>query len=336
LVCELIPKNVASARAESVALALAPIVKVIDTVGSPFIRLFNASANATVRRLGMEPQEELLQVRSLEEIEYLIRYSGETGALAPDALDLLTRTIRFGDKVAADALTPRFQMATVAVDATVAELVDLARDGGYSRFPVHGTDLDDIRGVVHLKEVFTLAPHQRHDQTVGSIMVDPFVVPETRDLLDLLADLRASGEKLAVVVDEHGGTAGIVTLEDILEEIVGEIDDEHDEAAALTVATEPGVYVLAGTLHPDEVAEACGFDVPEGEYETIAGFVLARLGRLPEPGDELEWGGWRIEVVEMDRRRIASLQLTEPPDAPGGAGPADLDADDAGRTGRAG
>jgi CBS domain containing-hemolysin-like protein len=312
VVGELIPKNIAIARPEGTALVLGPVARVVDTAASPLIRFFNASANATVRRFGMEPQEELLQVRSLEEIEYLIRSSGETGALPPDALALLTRTIRFGDKVTADALTPRFQVVSLPVETTVAELVDRAVAEGYTRFPIHGADLDDIRGVVHLKEVFSIPPDQRERRSVASIMVDPFVVPESRELLDLLGDLRSSGEKLAVVVDEHGGTAGIVTLEDILEEIVGEIDDEYDETAAVTVATEPGVFVIAGTLHPDEVVEACGFEVPEGEYETVAGFVLDRLGRLPEPGEELEWDGWRIEVVEMDRRRIASLQLTEP------------------------
>lgn len=312
VVGELIPKNIAIARAERTALALGPFARAIDTAASPFIRFFNASANASVRRLGMEPQEELLQVRSLEEIEYLIRSSGETGALAPDALALLTRTIRFGEKVAADALTPRFQVVSLPVDATVADLVEVAVSEGYTRFPIHGRDLDDIRGVVHLKEVFSIPPSERAVRSVGSIMVDAFVVPETRDLLDLLGDLRSSGEKLAVVVDEHGGTAGIVSLEDILEELVGEIDDEYDETPTVTIASEPGVYVLAGTLHPDEVAEACGFEVPEGEYETLAGFVLDRLGKVPQPGDELMEQGWRIEVVEMDRRRIASVQLSEP------------------------
>jgi CBS domain containing-hemolysin-like protein len=312
VVGELIPKNFAVARPEGTALALAPVARVIDLVLAPLIRFFNAAANATVRRLGLEPREELIQVRSLEEIEYLIRSSGETGAFAPDAISLLTRTIRFGDKVAADALTPRFQIVSVPVDATVGELVHLAIEEGYSRFPVHGVDLDDIRGVVHLKEVFTVTPGQRATCPVSAVMSEAFVVPETRDLHDLLSDLRATGEKLAVVVDEHGGTAGIVTLEDILEEIVGEIDDEHDESPGVTVATEPGVYVVEGTLHRDEVEDACGFRVPEGEYETIAGFVLERLGHLPEPGEELEFDGWRVEVVAMDRRRIASLQLTAP------------------------
>lgn len=314
VVGELVPKNIAIARAEQTTLALAPLAKLLNLAAAPFIHLFNSAANATVRRLGMEPQEELQHVRSLEEIEYLIRSSGEIGTLAPEALELLTRTIRFGNKTAAEALTPRFQVVSVPVDATVAELVELARVENYSRFPVHGRGLDDIRGVVHLKEVFSLPLQQRTERSVGSIMVDAYVVPETRELLGLLGELRESGEKLAVVIDEHGGTAGIVTLEDILEEIVGEIDDEHDEATGDTVAVEPGVYVLAGTLHADEVAERCGFEVPDGDYETLAGFVLDRLGHLPEPGEEVTCDGWRIEVVEMDRRRIASLQLTEPPE----------------------
>jgi CBS domain containing-hemolysin-like protein len=163
---------------------------------------------------------------------------------------------------------------------------------------------------VHVKDVYRVPYEERSRHPVERLMAPAFVVPETRDLADLLADLRREGSHLAIVVDEHGGTAGIITLEDILEEIVGEIDDEHDRPTRrLTRVQRPGEWLLAGTLHRDEVFDACGFLVPDGDYETLAGFVLATLGRIPDVGDGFDHDGWHIEVVELDGRRIATVRL---------------------------
>ena len=301
------------AKPEATALALAPIALVVDGALSPLIRLLNGAANGMVRLLGIEPQEELEDVRSLQELEYIIQTSGESGALTPAAHTLLTRTIRFGGKNAADALTPRVHVSAIRGDASADELVELARTSRFSRYPVYGQDLDDIRGVVDVTSVFELTLPERAAKTTAELMVEPLVVPETRDLVDLVGDFRNAEIPMAVVIDEHGGTAGILTLEDVLEEIVGEVDDEYDETTALTVGVRPGVFLLAGTLHPDEVEEACGLVIPEGEYETIAGFVLERLGRIPAAGDGIVHDGWEIEVAEMDRLRIASLQVVGPP-----------------------
>ncbi len=314
IVGELFPKALGVSRPEAVAMTLAPLALVVHGLFSPIIRVFNGAANWTVRRFGLEPQEELAELRSLEELEYLIHSSGESGAIDQEARAILTRTIRFGDKTAADALTPRVHVEAIGVDATVADLITQARASSYSQFPVFDGDLDDIRGIVEIASVFELAVEDRLDKPILDIVREPFVVPETRDLVDILTDFRAlaSPSPMAVVVDEHGGTAGILTLEDVLEEIVGEVDDEYDDPVGLTAGVGPGLFLLAGTLHPDEVEEACGFEVPEGEYETVAGFVLDRLGRVPGPGDSLEHEGWQIQVVEMDGRRIASLRLEAP------------------------
>ena len=309
---ELIPKTIAVALPEPTSQALAPLALVVHGALSPLIRLLNGMANATVRLMGMEPQEELADLRSLEELEYLIQTAGESGTLDPAAQTLLTRTIRFGGKNAADALTPRVHVAAIVADASAIELVELARRKRYSRFPVIGHDLDDIRGVVDATSVFELTPEERAERTAADLMVEPLVVPETRDLVDIVDDFRDADSQMAVVIDEHGGTAGILTLEDVLEEIVGEVDDEYDEASELTVGVAPGVFLLAGTLHPDEVEEACGLVVPPGEYETVAGFVLDRLGRIPVAGDGIVHEGWVIEVAEMDNLRIASLQVVRP------------------------
>ena len=310
VVGELIPKSLAIARPRATAYVLATPMVVITRLLGPLIRFLNGAANWTVRRLGIEPQEELTSVRSLEELELLIRASGEEGTLEPEALTLLTRSIRFAEKDAASALVPRRSVQSVSVDEVVAHLAELAVATGHSRFPVVGADLDDIRGVVHVKDVYGVPYEERGSCPIASVMVPAFVVPETRELGDLLADLRRVGTHLAVVVDEHGGTAGIITLEDILEEIVGEIDDEHDRPTPnLTRVQRAGAWLLDGTLHRDEVFDACGFTVPDGDYETLAGFVLAELGHIPEVGEGFGHRGWQVEVVELDGHRVATVRL---------------------------
>jgi len=275
------------------------------------------AANWAVRKLGVEPQEELSAVRSLPELELLFRSSVAEGSLEPRAADLLARSIRFGEKTADDALTPRTALVALELDAPLAELVERSLDTGFSRFVVYGTDLDDVRGVVHVKSVYDIAPDERAATPVRAVMTDAFVVPESRPLASLLGELRGAGAHLAVVVDEYGGTAGIVTMEDLIEEIVGEIDDEWDpEPEELSVVQPSGTFLLSGGLHPDEVTEACGFVVPDGEYETLAGFVLDRLGHLPVAGEWVAHEGWELEVVELDRRRIDRIRLVPPAPAP--------------------
>jgi len=309
---ELVPKTIAIARPRRTAYALAPAMVALCRVGGPAITFLNGAANWTVRRLGIDPQEELASVRSLEELELLITASGEEGTLEPGAMALLTRSIRFGDKDAADALRPRPDVEAVALDDTVSTLVERASATGKSRFPVIGSDLDDVRGVVHVKDVYGISYEARATTLVEAIMAPAFVVPETRDLAGILADLRAEGTHLAVVVDEHGGTAGIITLEDVLEEIVGEIDDEHDRRARLTRVQRPGEWVVDASLHGDEVFDACGFVMPEGDYETLAGFALDVLGRIPAPGEGFQHEGWHVEVGEMDGLRISTIRLHRP------------------------
>ena len=313
VVGELIPKNVVIARPTRSALRLAAPFRAYAVVFGPVISVSERAANWAVRKLGVEPQEELSAVRSLPELELLFRSSGAEGTLEPRAVDLLTRSIRFGEKTAADALTPRTSLEALESEASLAELVVRSIDTGFSRFLVYGTDLDDVRGRVHVKSVYEIASEDRSSTPVSAVMAEAFVVPESRALTSLLVELREAGTHVAVVVDEYGGTAGIVTMEDLIEEIVGEIDDEYDpEPDDLPVAQPSGAWLLAGTLHPDEVADACGFEVPDGEYETLAGFVLDRLGHLPVVGEWITHDGWELEVIELDRRRISRVRLVPP------------------------
>ena len=309
---ELVPKSLAIAYPTGTAYFLAPVMRAYGIVVKPVVALFNGCANWVVRRLGIEPQEELRSVRGLEELDLLFRSSGEEGTIDEDSVNLLTRAVRFSEKSAVDALVPRLETVGVAVDETVADLTARAVTTGFSRFPVYHGDLDDIVGVSHVKDAFAVPYEQRGTTSVRAVMADPLVVPETMQLSVLLVLLREQATHLAVVVDEHGGTAGVITLEDVLEEIVGEIDDEHDRAAPpLTRVQRPGEWVLGGGLHRDEVFDACGLELPDGPFETLAGFVLDTLGRVPEEGDAFDHGDWKVVVREMDRMRIAAVLLVE-------------------------
>ena len=311
---EQVPKYLALAAPERVSRRLAPLVQAYGMVVRPVVLVLNGSANAVLRRFGVEPREDLGASRTLDEMGDLIRESSD-GTLDRSDVELLTRSIRFGDKTIADVLVPRLDVDALHLDAPGADLLARSASTGHSRFPVFGSDLDHVVGVVHVKSLLARPVNLREGIPVGELMHDVVAVPETRSLDGLLDDLRDHRSHMAVVVDEHGGTAGIVTVEDVLEEIVGEIDDEHDRQVVRTHADGSGSIVVSGRLNPDEVLDATGLRVPPGPYETLAGFVLQRLGRLPEPTAIVEHEGWRIEVVAVDGRRIATLRIVVPPDS---------------------
>jgi CBS domain containing-hemolysin-like protein len=315
VVGELVPKGLAVARPERTAFLLAPFVRVYGIVAGPIIRFLNGAANRTVRLLGVEPKEELSNVGTLSELQVLVRASAEEGTLDDSASALLTRSLRFESKTAGDVLVPRTAVQALESEQTVADLVRLSSETGFSRFPVQGVDLDHLEGIVHVRSAHTVPAAERSATPVTELMQPVLALPESRALDDVLVDLRRAHTHVAVVIDEYGGTAGIVTLEDILEEIVGEIDDEHDPMPArLTRPRRAGEWVVPGSLHPDEVLDQTGLEVPEGEYETLAGFVLERLGRIPDVGDLVHHDGWILEVAAMDRRRVAEVRLRPEPE----------------------
>ncbi|MEM7140062.1 MAG: hemolysin family protein [Actinomycetota bacterium] len=312
---ELVPKSLATSRPLESSLALSRPTAVYGVLARPLVAVLDGMAARLTRRLGVEPKEELEAVPDRDELEHLIRSSGEEGMLDEGEVDLLTRSIRLADKSADDAMVPRVRVVAIDDEATVDELVELAVASGHSRFPVMGEDLDDLIGVVHVKAVHAVPIEARTDTQVVDLMAPVLAVPEARDLDELLVELREGGQQLAAVIDEHGGTAGIITLEDVLEELVGEIDDEHDEiTTSLTRVEAMGSTVIPASLHPDEVRDLTGFEMPEGEYETLAGLVLDQLGEIPAPGDMCNVGGWRLEVVAMERLRIASVRVVAPPE----------------------
>jgi CBS domain containing-hemolysin-like protein len=307
---ELVPKNLAIAKPLETARAVVGFQSAFSNAFRWLINGMNLAANWLVRRLGVEPVEELASARSPEELGALVRSSAEHGTLDQSTATLLDRSLRFGDRTAGELMTPRVQVEALRVDATVLDLIEKARETGFSRFPVHNGDLDEVRGIVHVKQAFSLPVHQRATTPVSALMRPVQTVPETLEGDALLDRLRASGLQTALVVDEYGGTAGLVTLEDVVEEIVGDVRDEHDRREAAPVRPlGKDSWMVSGLLRDDEVAEATNFRMPEGDYETLAGLVMAKLGRIPHVGDEIRIDGWRITVMRMDKMRVAELRV---------------------------
>jgi CBS domain containing-hemolysin-like protein len=308
---ELVPQNLAISRPLQTARQVAGVLNAFSVAFRWLIAALNGSANWIVRRLGIEPAEDLRSARSPQELGSLVRSSAQHGTLDEGTATLLDRSLRFGERTAEELMTPRMQMEALRADEPVLALVDAARRSGFSRFPIYGSDLDDVRGVVHLKQAFAVQAANRADIRVSTLASQVPIVPSSLDGDALLDALRGQGLQVAIVVDEYGGTAGMVTLEDLVEEIVGDVRDEHDRLEVSQVQPlDEQSWMISGLLRADEVADAVGFVMPEGGYETVAGLVLERLGRIPDVGDEVELDGWRLTVTRMDRRRIADLRLT--------------------------
>lgn len=308
---ELVPQNLAISRPLQTARQVSGLVNAFSVTFTWLISTLNGSANWIVRRLGIEPVEDLRSARSPQELGSLVRSSAQQGTLDPGTATLLDRSLRFGERTAEELMTPRMRVEALRVDSSIPALIDVARRTGFSRFPVYGSDLDDVLGVVHVKQAFAMPAEHRTQTLVGALATPVPTVPSSLDGDVLLDRLREGGLQMAIVVDEYGGTAGIVTLEDLVEEIVGDVRDEHDPHEVSQIQTlDEQSWIISGLLRDDEVDDAVGFVMPEGDYETVAGLVLERLGRIPDVGDELEVDGWRLRVLRMDRRRIAELRLT--------------------------
>ncbi|GGN81070.1 hypothetical protein GCM10010112_57140 [Actinoplanes lobatus] len=315
---ELVPKNAALARPMGIALRTTTPLRGFSTLFKWLIAALNGTANWLVRRLGIEPQEELASARSPEELGLLAAISASAGALPAETATLMRRTIRFGEKRAAKAMTPRVDVVGLKTTASAADLITVARETGHTRFPVYENTLDAVTGVVGVNEALGVPPERRAATRVSTLAKEPVYVPESLSLDKVLEALRAAGADLAIVVDEYGGTDGVVTTEDLVEELVGEIADEYDTDLAETGTQEltaPGgekTFVVDGLLREDEVHEQTGFRLPEGPYETLAGFLLARLGHIPVAGESLEEDGWEFTVMQVDRHRIEQVRVVAP------------------------
>ncbi|MEV7798329.1 hemolysin family protein [Microbacterium foliorum] len=313
---ELVPKNFALALPLATAKLVMPFQVAFTTVFKPAVVVLNGSANGVLRSMGIEPKEELSGARSAEELSSLVRRSASAGLLEADTASLLDRTLTFSRLTAADVMTARPSMHALAAGDSADDVIQLARRTGHSRFPVYDDDLDDITGVVHLKAAISVPRDRRAEVPVGALSTDPLRVPETVHVDALISELRARGYQLAVVVDEYGGTAGLVTLEDLVEELVGEVSDEHDRTRAGVVRGRDGI-TFPGELRPDELRSRAGVEVPEGDvYDTVAGYVMSILERVPSVGDEVELDTGKLQVVRMDGRRVDRIRYVPSTDLP--------------------
>ena len=307
---ELVPKNLALSAPLATARGVAPAQRGFTTALRPVIRVLNDSANALLRRVGVEPREELSGGRSAQELISLVRRSAEVGTLDVGTATLLTNSIELDTLTAVDVMTDRTRVEVVRRDETAADVVERARATGHSRFPVIDTSHDDIVGLVHLRRAVAVPYERRGDVPAAALMDDAPRVPETVRLGPLLVELREHGMQMAVVVDEYGGTAGVVTLEDFIEELVGEVADEHDPRRAGVHRTADDSWSVPGLLRPDELTEGTGLRVPDdGAYETLGGLLMERLGRVPRAGDVVHVPGVALQVEQMDGRRVERIRV---------------------------
>ncbi|MGH4030493.1 hemolysin family protein [Actinomycetota bacterium Odt1-20B] len=309
---ELVPKNWAVSRPLQVARFVAGPQHAFACLFRPVISLLNTVANRLVRALGVEPADELASARTPGELVSLARHSAQAGALEQDTADLFVRTLSLGELTAQHVMTPRVKVSALQSSATAEDVVNLTRATGLSRFPVYRERIDEVVGMVHLKDALAVPGHERLRTPVSRIAKAPLLVPETLPVQPLLERLR-SEQPIAVVVDEYGGTAGVVTLEDIVEELVGEVRDEHDRLDLPELAPAPAedgrpAWDADGGCRVDTLRRI-GLDAPEGPYETVAGLVADLLGRIPAPGDRAELPGWRLSVRQVVHYRAERVRI---------------------------
>ena len=320
VVGEMAPKSWAIAHPEASALTLARPFRSFALVFRPVLALLNLMANGVVRLVGVEPQPELAMAHAPADLLLLLDESAGHGSIAAEEHRLLSRSLELSGLDAVAAMTPRRDVVAVEEWAKASDVALLARTSGRSRIVVHGGDLDHVVGAVHAKDILLVDPADRATVTAGELARPVPVTHEHHLLEDLLVEMRTNHQMLTVVVDEHGVVVGIVTLEDVLEELIGDFEDETDRRGRRCRPVGDGVFRLEGGLRPDELADETGVELPDGDWDTVAGFVIATLDRVPVLGDELTVDGATFAVTGIDGYAVTELLMTVAPR------PADTDA----------
>jgi len=304
---ELFPKNVAISRPIPVARRLSGFARASMSLLGPVVRVFDAAAEEVTRRVfRVETPDRLDDAPGLDELTRIITASGARGSLTSGQTELLRRAVALGARRVGEVMVPRPDIEWLTADASLADLEQRARETGFSRFPIHGRTEDDIVGTVHVKDLLLYAPSEHMRTSVGAVASPPLHVPESETLRQLLDEFRRRRRTFAIVVDEFGSTAGIVTLEDVLEALVGDIEDEFDRRRRrINVRGDR----IPGSTTVGRFAERFGVELPDGPYETVAGYVLARLGIIPEPGARVVVGDLELTVLRRERLRITELSV---------------------------
>ncbi|WP_405020720.1 hemolysin family protein [Kitasatospora sp. NBC_00070] len=310
VVGELVPKNWAISHPIQVAYAVVGPQRLFSAACRPLISFLNGSADRMVRAFGIEPQEELGHARTPAELVSLARHSAKEGAIDEQSATLFVKTLSLADLTAESVMTPRVDVTALQRDATASDVLNLTRATGFSRFPVYADNLDEVTGTVTLKDALAVPAERRSHTRVAQLATAALLVPETLPAELLLDQLRRE-QPMAIVVDEYGGTAGVVTIEDIVEEIVGEVQDEHDQADVPELRQLPPkdglpVWEADGRARTDQL-EAIGLHTPDGPYETLGGLLSDLLGKLPAPGEQASLPGWRFTVLGVERHRTSRV-----------------------------
>ncbi|MDE3191632.1 MAG: HlyC/CorC family transporter [Acidobacteriota bacterium] len=308
---ELVPKGVALSHSEGTALWVSAPVRAFFTVAQPFIWVLQRSTNVVLRVFGVDPPGAERDVLSEAELRMLVSRSTREGEIEVDEQQMIDKVFVFGDKDAADVMVAKPDVAAISVEMPPEEALETVLDHPYTRYPVYRESLDDVVGVLHVRDLFS-AIHDRGlaDIRLEELLRPAYVVPETKDLASLLQEFRKTNNHFAIVVDEYGALAGICTLEDLIEEIVGEIEDEFDVPEQAIEQVDDDTWRLDGRFPIDEFNERFGTDLPDEDFHTVAGFVFGQLGRAPEPGDDVPYDGLRFDVLEVEGNRIERLAVT--------------------------
>jgi putative hemolysin len=308
---ELVPKSAALAHAERTALWVSAPVRAFFTVFRPVIWFLRWSTELILHQFGLEPPGAEREVHSEAELRMLVSRSTQEGQIEEGEREMIDKVFVFGDKDVADVMVARPDVAAVSVDLPPEQVLAAVLDSPYTRFPVYRESLDDIVGVLHVRDLFSAI----HDRGLAGVQLEgllrqAYVVPETKDLASLLQEFRRTNNHFAVVVDEYGAMVGIATLEDLLEEIVGEIEDEFDVPEEPVEQVGDDTYRVDGMFSIDDFNERFGTGLPDEDFHTIGGFVFGQLGRAPEPGDDVAYDGMRFDVIEVEGNRIERIAVT--------------------------
>jgi len=312
ILAEVTPISYAAANPETVSIGLAPLIGTGTRVLQPVVTVFTAFSTLIVRLLGGEPRPRPLVTG--EEVMTIVEMETERGVLEQEERELIHSIFEFSDTVVREIMRPRIDIVAVNETASISDAIDLCVTHHFSRLPVYQGNLDHIIGLVHAKDLLPNQIRGELDAPVRAVMRPATFVPETKRISELLRELRESKQTLAVVLDEYGGTAGLVTVEDLLEEIVGEIYDEYDVVQALVEWLDPRTVVVEGKLTIDEVEHLLDHELPHGEYDTIGGFLYSYFGDVPALGEQFEVDDYQFSVESLDGHRITKVRIVLPPE----------------------
>jgi putative hemolysin len=307
---ELVPKAIALQRAEALAVWLAPPIELLARIAKPIIWVLQVSANAFARLFGIQPSPAGVVAHTEEDIKMIVAEGRQSGGVEAVEEELIYKVFDFAEKEAHDVMVPKPEVVMISVDLPPAECLDAIVHSPFTRYPAYRGSVDEIVGILHVRDLFkALYDRGIENVVIEDLLRQPFFVPETKDLAALLAEFRRTNQHMAVVVDEYGSMEGIVTLEDLLEEIVGEIEDEYDLPDESLTRIDDRTVRVDGTFPIDDFNERFKLELPQEDYHTLAGFVFGALGRAPEQDDEVTWNGLRFRVVEVDGARIEMLDV---------------------------